>query len=247
VPAAASLSCRPRLLALDTSTERLCVGLQTPDGAWLREEAGGPQASARLVPLVLELLAEANLALGTLDAIAFAQGPGAFTGLRTACAAAQGLAFGAGKPVLALDSLAIVAEAARVAVVADEREFELWVAMDARMDEVYAGHYRWVPDGWQTLRAAALYDLPTLDALWAAQPPQCVAGSAPPAFGERLPLGGATVVPEPLPRSAALLALAEQAWHEGRVVPAEQALPLYLRDKVALTTAEREALKAGSR
>lgn len=235
-----SFSLLPRLLAIDSSTERLCLALQSPAGAVLREEAGGAQASARVVPLVLQMLGELGLTLDSLDAIAFARGPGAFTGLRTACAVAQGLALGAGKPVLPLDSLAIVAEAARDLGGGDD----WWVAMDARMDEIYAGAYRWQAGTWQVERAPALYDLDTLHLLWRAAPPAAIAGSAIAAFGDRLQTGSALRIADELPRAAPMLRIATQAWQRSEAVDAAEALPLYLRDKVALTTAEREALKA---
>ncbi|MGS0756850.1 tRNA (adenosine(37)-N6)-threonylcarbamoyltransferase complex dimerization subunit type 1 TsaB, partial [Roseateles sp. GG27B] len=106
------------LLALDSSTETMALALSGPAGRLYFEAAGGPQASVRLVPEALALLARAGLSLADVDAIAFGCGPGAFTGLRAACAVAQGLAFGAGKPVLSIDSLLLVAEDARQQAVA---------------------------------------------------------------------------------------------------------------------------------
>ena len=147
----------PVLLAFDTSTEALAVALQWAGGqrAWNGE--GGAQASVRLLPTVQRLLDEAGLTLADVDAIAFGHGPGAFTGLRTACSVAQGLAFGADKPVLPIDSLLIVAE--------DERArrglppaLEVAVAMDARMGELYAARYDWAGGRWQVLQAPGLWD-----------------------------------------------------------------------------------------
>ncbi|MFG5410239.1 tRNA (adenosine(37)-N6)-threonylcarbamoyltransferase complex dimerization subunit type 1 TsaB [Piscinibacter sakaiensis] len=117
--------------------------MRAGDGVWPALADGGAQASTTLIPQALALLERAGQPLAGLDAIAFGAGPGAFTGLRTACAVAQGLAFGIDRPVLALDSLAVVAEAAAddtdgAATDADK----LWVAQDARMDEVYAAAYR---------------------------------------------------------------------------------------------------------
>ncbi|MBQ0930013.1 tRNA (adenosine(37)-N6)-threonylcarbamoyltransferase complex dimerization subunit type 1 TsaB [Ideonella sp. 4Y16] len=234
-----------RLLALDTATEALAVALA--DGAWGRSvnASGGAQASATLLPQLLDLLAQRGLAPADLQGIACGQGPGAFTGLRTAVSVAQGLALGIGCPVWLLDSLLIVAEDARRQADQDDG-FALWVAMDARMDEVYAGHYRRQGGRWQVLRAPALYDLPTLATLWTAEPPPACAGSALDAFGERLALGAARRWPQQADRAAALLALARETAQQSPGVAPDQALPLYLRDKVALTTAEREALKAGS-
>ena len=236
----------PCLLALDTATEQLAVGLLAPDGRrWHRDEPGAALSSARLLPLVHELLAEAGLGLADLQAVAFGMGPGAFTGLRTACAVAQGLAFGLGRPVLPIDSLMLVAEDARLRC--DAPAGAWWVAMDARMDEVYAAQYDWQPDaGWQVRTAPALYPVPVLAATWAAAPPERVAGNAPTAFARQLPLGGAACWPDGAARAAALLRLAEQAWAQGvRTDPAD-ALPHYVRDKVAFTTAERAAQRAAA-
>jgi tRNA threonylcarbamoyladenosine biosynthesis protein TsaB len=206
-----------RLLALDTATERLAVALADGEAEWLLNAEGGAAASATLLPAVLAQLAERQMKPADLQAIAFGCGPGAFTGLRTAVSVAQGLAYGIGCPVLPISSLLIVAEDARQqAGVADGQAFDLWVAM---------------------------YDLPTLQARWQAQPPARIAGNALTAFAGRLPFGDAVPWPKVANRAAALLRLARQAWADGPHLPADQALPLYLRDKVALTTAEREAAR----
>ena len=229
----------PRLLALDTATVRLTLALVDGPRQWLADEAGGALASQRLLPLVFELLTRANLRLRDLDAIAFGCGPGAFTGLRTACSVTQGLAFGAGLPVLAIDSLALVAEDAQAQHgVAANR---LWVAMDARMDEVYAAAYLYSADGWWVDQAPALWPVAALADAWRREPPACVAGSALAVFGARLPTGAALRIDALHDRAAALARLARAAWRRGEAVDAALALPLYLRDKVAQTTAERSA------
>ncbi|MBC7729881.1 MAG: tRNA (adenosine(37)-N6)-threonylcarbamoyltransferase complex dimerization subunit type 1 TsaB [Microbacteriaceae bacterium] len=264
----------PCLLALDTSTDRLAAALQTPAGRWCVNEAGGALASARLVPLLMSLLADAGVALAQVQAIAFGQGPGAFTGLRTACAVAQGLAFAGNTPVLAIDSLLIVAEDARAQAAASglATDGDWWVAMDARMDEVYAAAFRYndrrsqggqvgqlgdadrngdhgdpdgdtSPAGWQLQVAPRLWTLPALVDAWSATPPARVAGNALAVFADRLPAPGASAWPRCVDRAAALLRLAEQAWQRGEGRAADQALPIYLRDKVAQTTAERQALR----
>src|SRR4051794_16897671 len=102
-----------KILAFDTSTETLSIALTDGRQTWQHTGAGGAKASAALIPAVLALLAEAGLRLAELDAIAFGAGPGSFTGLRTACSVAQGLAFGADVPVLPVDTLLAVAEEAR--------------------------------------------------------------------------------------------------------------------------------------
>jgi tRNA threonylcarbamoyladenosine biosynthesis protein TsaB len=234
----------PTLLCFDTSTERMAVALQGPHGRWLANVAGGAAASAGLLPQVARLLAEAGLVHRDLDAIAFGRGPGAFTGLRTACAVAQGLAFGLGRPVLAIDSLLIVAEDARLQTGVGEGEaFDIGVAMDARMDEVYAAVYRWQGGAWSERQAPGLLALPAFRAAWAGLDLQAVAGSAWAAFGERL-TPPARCLPTEQDRAAALLRLALRAHAAGHGVDAAEALPLYLRDKVAQTTQERAAAKA---
>ena len=236
------------ILALDTSTERLALALQAPGGPYTVLAEGGALASATLLPRVHALLALAGLQRADLDAVAFGRGPGAFTGLRTACAVAQGLAFGLDKPVLAIDSLLIVAEDARLQQAGDAETWDLVVAMDARMDEAYAGRYRWAQGRWQTLQAAGLYPVPALTSLWAdAAGVQAVAGSALTAFSGRVAWpAGARHIPQEHDRAAALLNLAVQAARAGEGVDAAQALPLYLRDKVAQTTQERDAVRAAA-
>ncbi|MFN3304196.1 MAG: tRNA (adenosine(37)-N6)-threonylcarbamoyltransferase complex dimerization subunit type 1 TsaB, partial [Roseateles sp.] len=176
----------PVLLALDSSTETMALALVKPGDLQVFEAAGGAQASARMLPEVRALLVRAGLALADLDAIAFGQGPGAFTGLRTACAVAQGLAFGLDRPVLAIDSLMLVAEDARAQGAGDD----VWVAMDARIGEIYAAHYRWAGDAWQVVSAPALYAPAALAAHWGQ--PAAVAGTALTEYADAL---------GPLPRS----------------------------------------------
>jgi tRNA threonylcarbamoyladenosine biosynthesis protein TsaB len=243
----------PVLLVFDTSAERLAAGVMTPAGRWVREAAGGTQASAALVPTLHGLLEDAGLAFGDLDAIGFGQGPGAFTGLRTACSVAQGLAMALERLVLPLDTLEAVAlDAWRRA--GDTAARRVWVAQDARMDEIYAAAYRIDAAGRsQAVQPPRLWSCAALNEAWAADPeptshadpsteaPTIVAGSALAAFGERLATGSWRREPEAWPSGQALLDLALQRHAEGAMVPAEQARPAYVRDKVALTTAEREA------
>jgi tRNA threonylcarbamoyladenosine biosynthesis protein TsaB len=154
---------------------------------------------------------------------------------------AQGLALGAALPVLPLDSLMIVAEGVRLEH--PDAPAEVDVVMDARMGEVYAGRYLWTGARWQVSGVPALHCLDSLHAAWTLQPPRCVAGSALPALGERLRSGDALRIGADIDRAAALRRLAQQRWSEGGGVDAAAALPLYLRDKVALTVAERDALR----
>lgn len=232
-----------RWLALDTSTDRLCVAAGHDGRVASAEAPGGAQASLALLPAARQVLAQVGGTLQGLQGIAFARGPGAFTGLRGSVAVTQGLALAHGLPVWPLDSLMLVAEDTRAARPVAEGQ-TAWVAMDARMDEVYAAAYRWRHGRWHTVVAPMLCDADMLAAHWAADPPALVAGSALAAFGARLPVGAARVLDTPHDRAAALARLAADALANQAGVDASQALPLYLRDKVALTTAEREARRA---
>jgi tRNA threonylcarbamoyladenosine biosynthesis protein TsaB len=260
----------PALLAFDTSTEVLAVAARGPLGDATRQSAGGAAASADLLPQIDAVLREAGLVLADLAAIAFGRGPGAFTGLRTSCAVAQGLGLGLGCPLLPLDSLMIVAEDAAPSVgnaaAASAESVGVAVAMDARMDEIYGAIYERAAlfadvaadagnagrvngglnggQGWRALLPPALF---TLDA-WNAELERrrgsvsLLAGSALSVFGTRLHRPAhVQTVPAEAHRARALLRLAQQAWNAGAAVDAAAALPLYLRDKVALTTIEREA------
>ena len=242
-----------KLLAIDSATERLALAAVDDGGAPLARAScrvdpldldGGAAASAQALPMLMALLQRQGWTFADLDAIAFGRGPGGFTGLRTACAVAQGLAWGRGIPVVPVDSLAIVAEdAARHAGLGEGAV--VWVAMDARMDEIYAGCYRDAgAGGWQAVVEPSLTTPAALHAAWAATPPGFVAGSALAAFGDRLQTGNARRASVEHGRAAALGWLAAAGLARGDAVAADQALPVYLRDKVAQTTAERAAAKA---
>ena len=232
-----------KLLAFDTATEHLSIAVAAHGAVRVHESAGGARASTDLIPAILALLDRAGVGLRELDAIAFGRGPGAFTGLRTACAVAQGLAYGAAKPVLPIDTLLAVAEDARGGT---GGACSVWAVQDARMDEVYAAHC--VHDGhtWRLVVAPMLLRPEALNDRWAVEPPVCVAGTALGVFGARLQTGAAQLVPGALPRAAAMLPLARALWAAGGAVDPALALPLYLRDKVAQTSAERAATQAAA-
>jgi tRNA threonylcarbamoyladenosine biosynthesis protein TsaB len=225
------------LLAFDTSTEAMAVALAGPNGCELWNGPGGAQASAQLLPTIRQLLGRGGLALGDLQALAFGCGPGAFTGLRTACAVVQGLAEGVRRPVIAVDSLMIVAQDAYRQQPHDS-EADIGVAMDARMGELYAARYRRNGRAWEVLMSPVLIDPAALVERWAAAPPGVLAGSGV-AMLQGFPMA-ATLLPEARDRAAALLDLARDLWAAGAAIDAACALPVYLRDKVALTTAERQ-------
>lgn len=236
-----------KFLAFDTSTDVLSLALTNGTQTWSHEGAGGAQASAQLIPQTLSLLAQAGLSLSELDAIVFGRGPGSFTGLRTACAVAQGLAFGASVPVLPVDTLLAVAEQARWDAPAALQQPPLHVLalLDARMDEVYSAAYVWYGDeqAWQQvqpLRVSKPEDL-VLDG--AAIGSWLCAGNALAPYGPRLAFPEGLPHQQALPTAQALLRLAPGLWRAGQAVPAQEAMPLYVRDKVAFTTDERAAIK----
>jgi tRNA threonylcarbamoyladenosine biosynthesis protein TsaB len=229
------------LIAFDTATERMTIALGHAGRVFAHDGEGGARASATLLPAILALLDDAGLSLADLDAIAFGRGPGAFTGLRTACSVAQGLAFGAGKPVLPIDSLLAVAEDAR----GEATALRVWALLDARMGQIYAAEYEHDAGRWTTRTEPILTDCEALASRWRDDPPAAIAGNAIGLFGARLATGAAQLFPAAAPSALALLRLAQVGWAAGAAVDPALALPLYVRDKVADTEAERAAHRAG--
>jgi tRNA threonylcarbamoyladenosine biosynthesis protein TsaB len=142
--------------------------------------------------------------------------------------------------VLPFDSLLAVAEDAR----AGAAHLRAWALIDARMDQIYAAEYEHDGGRWTTRVAPFLTDCEALAARWRAAPPAAIAGNAIGVFGPRLATGAATLFPSATPSAVALLRLAQHAWAAGQAVDPALALPLYVRDKVADTEAERAALRA---
>ncbi len=243
-----------KFLAFDTSTDLMSIALTDGgkgDRIWQHSGPGGAQASSTLIPAILALLAEAGMSLGELDAIAFGRGPGSFTGLRTACAVAQGLALGAGQgagiPVLPIDTLMAVAEEARFqqANSSDASVLHVTALLDARMDEMYVQQLTFSGGVWQARGDCAAVRpenfVPDSDTAW-------LAGNVFGVYASRLPdsLCAWTCITT-LPTASALLRLAPALAAAGHCVDAALALPLYVRDKVAFTSEEREQIKAKTR
>lgn len=230
------------LLAFDTSTEHMSVALQRHGVAtvWQVDASGGAQSSIQLIPTLQRLMAQAGLRFDQLDAIVFGAGPGAFTGLRTACAVAQGLAFGAAVPVLPVDTLLAVAEDARHQLASAE-PLAVTALLDARMDELYAASYFYESGLWRQIKGCSLIKPEAL--AWDGS--SVLVGNVFATYANRLP---PTDAPQcaALPTAAALLRLAPALLAAGGALAAAQALPHYVRDKVAQTTAERQALKNAS-
>ncbi len=227
-----------KLLAFDTSTDTLSVALSlgAADAPLVLQSEGSTKASATLIPLIHELLGRGGVKLSQLDAIVFGRGPGSFTGLRTACSVAQGLAFGAGVPVLPVDTLMAVAQQARLTSGASK----VIALLDARMDQVYCAAYarenaHWRQEGDFTVGSPESVIVPEG---WT------LAGNAFAAYDSRLPTPAPRV--DALPTAEAMLMLAPALLSAGGAVPADRALPLYIRDKVAQTTQEREVARAAA-
>jgi tRNA threonylcarbamoyladenosine biosynthesis protein TsaB len=225
-----------RILVLETSTEWCSVAVG--DGArWqVRDELAGQAHSERALVLCGELLAEAGWTLASLDGIAFGAGPGSFTGIRIACALAQGLALARDLPVVPVPTLAALAHAAWT----DGGHAQVVACLDARMREVYVAMYRRGSDAWQEVAAPAVL-MPArvagpAGAGWVG------AGNGFRAYPGLAPqLGLAAVDAAARPTAQAVGALALPRFEAGEGVAADDALPIYVRHRVALTTAERDA------
>ena len=219
-----------RLIALDTSTEACSVALALDGKVRSRFEMTERSHAELVLPMVEGLLEEAGIALTDLDGLAFGRGPGAFTGLRIACGVVQGLALGSELPVAPVSSLAAVAE--QVPAAAGEG---VLVCNDARMGEVYWGVYRREADGGVTPLGAEAVSPP--DRVGAGMPRAAhAAGNALPryaALAERLREAGLQLHDGIYPRADAIARLGAVELGAGRGVPAEQALPVYVRDDVA--------------
>jgi len=226
------------LLALETSTE--CCSVALLHGAALIERSElAPRRHAELVlPMAESLLAEARLKRAQLDGIAVGRGPGAFTGVRLAISVAQGLAFALNLPVVTISSVAALA------MQAPRNDAAILAVMDARMGEVYACSFLFdangIPKPLDEERVARAEDLALPKAAnWN------VIGSGWDAYRDalraRLPGEPVWAKGDVFPQARDIARLALPRFEAGEVLPPEQALPVYLRDKVALTVAEREA------
>lgn len=195
--------------------------------------------------MVQELLREAGVKLADCDAIAFGAGPGSFTGVRTACGVAQGLAFGADLPTLPLVTLEAMAEACRARTGANE----VLTVLDARMGEVYWAQYRFsgANGGWDIVAEPvlsapdAVAPLPPADGALLAACGNGFAAYAEAFAGKPFAQGADATI---LPHARELAVLGVAALAAGRAVAADEAQPIYLRNKVAYTSAERQAINA---
>ncbi len=225
------------LLAIETSTEACSVALYHAGATIARSELAPRRHAELVLPMADALLAEAGLRRRQLDAIAVGRGPGAFTGVRLAVSLAQGMALGLDLPVIPVSSLAALA------FDAPDNGAPVLAAIDARMGEIYAAGYRRDAQGALRLIADECVCAPG-----ALRLPEAAAwnviGSGWKVY--RDVLAAQTGAPlwsdgERYPQAHAVAALASIEFDAGRALPPEQALPIYLRDKVALTLVEQRA------
>lgn len=228
----APVECRPmQILALETSTESGSCALWQDGSVIARVCPGGRSHSETLLPLVRELLIEGGTRVGELDAIAFDAGPGAFTGLRVACGAAQGLAVAAGLPLVAVGSL----ETMVVASGADQ----VLALLDARMGEVYSARYQrrdQVFDLCGEIRVGPPSGIDSPGPAWVACGNALLAY---PELAERLRSSGLMLLPEILPEATWVARIAAARFAAGQSIDPALAAPVYIRDKVAKTISER--------
>lgn len=219
-----------KILALETANDPGSIALWLDGEVIARTCPQGESNSATLLPLVEQALRERGLKFSDLDAVAFGAGPGSFTGLRVACGVAQGLAVGCEIPLLGIGTLAAMAFAA-----GGER---VLVALDARMGEVYSGFFeRGVLHGEIGVYAPEAVPLPPVA--------DCVACgngfSAYPVLADRLSSCVSVWRPEISPSAEAVVRLAVPRFERGERMDPADAVPFYVRDKVAKTVAERLA------
>lgn len=224
-----------KLLALETSTEYCSVALWQDGEITQRCELAGQKHSELLMPMISDLLQATSHKLQAIDGIAFGKGPGSFTGVRIACGVAQGLALGADLPVAGICTLEALAESSG--------KDRVIAALDARMGELYLAAYEKREGVWQEVIEPCLCKPEQLPEVPGAGWFGCGSGFATQgavleaAYGARMTGADDSAVPQ----AAAVAVLGVARFARGEGVDAAQALPLYLRDKVALTTREREA------
>ena len=221
------------ILALDTSTEYCSVALWCDGVLYERGTLAGQTHSEILLSMLDSVLSEGGMRLEGLDGIAYGQGPGSFTGLRIACAVAQGLAYSVGIPLVGIGTLHAMAAACGA-----ER---VMCCLDARMQEVYHAAYVRAGDGYLEVSAPRVCAPAAVPGVAGDAWTGCGSGFA--VYGDvlRQRYGAALAVVDDSvhPRAGDMARLAVPVLLAGKGVAAEDAAPLYVRDKVALKTVER--------
>ena len=219
-----------KLLAFDASTDACTVGLRIDDDTEVLHVVEPRAHTARLLPMIDALLQARDCDVADLDAIVLGNGPGSFIGMRIGASVAQGLAWGSGRPIVAVSSLAAVAAEAMTA----SAHALVAVAQDARMGEVYLGWFR--RDGQGLPVACGAIRLHDASRHLQAEEAFALAGAATrrhPQLAERLPSGSAVLDDVDCPKASQLLALGAREFAAGRSVAAERLEPEYVRQRVA--------------
>jgi len=224
------------ILAIETSTELASAALLRDGVLSVRELSGVGTHSQGILPALQSLLSEACMTLSDCDVIAFGCGPGAFTGIRTTCGIVQGMAYGADLNVVPVVSLQAMATAA----LATTEKSDFVCVLDARMNEYYWAHYHWSGDEWQTRVPPCLTSMEQLLSAYSNDAEALfVLGN-----GVTLPESiNADRISHQMPHAKHVAELGRLAFLEGAVLAPELAQPLCLRNKIALTTAERNQVK----
>ena len=225
------------LLAIDTSTDFCSVAASRGETLFSRHERAGRRQAEAILGMVDEVLAEARIELAQIHGIAYGEGPGSFTGLRIAAGVTQGLALARGIGVIGVGSLLALSEEAAK----DAASGRVIACLDAHMGEVYHAAYRRAGAGWEEVSAPGLYRPEAVPVAPGGNWTGCGDGFA--AYRERLAarLGEcvSAIRPEAVPSARAVLKLAMPRFAAGEAEDAATAVPVYLRDKVALKTSER--------
>lgn len=222
-----------KLLAIDTATENCSVALWLDGQVLAREQELGRGHAERILPMIDELGASAGIGLAQLDALAVGLGPGGFTGVRLGVSVAQGLAFGAGLPVVGISNLAALAQRA---LDARPEADGVLVCADARMGEVYTAAFRRSAEGLAGLVGDERVCPPASVGLQPAPGRWIGAGRgfrAYPELSQRLAGRLASIEAELLPDAASMLRLAVADFGRGLAVAAGELQPVYLRNDVA--------------
>jgi tRNA threonylcarbamoyladenosine biosynthesis protein TsaB len=226
------------LLAIDTSTDFCSIAASRGESSYSRHEPAGQRQAEMILGMVDAVLTEAGLQIAQIEGIAYGAGPGSFTGLRIAAGLTQGLALARRVGVVGVGTLLALAEEAA----GEAAGGRIISCLDAHMGEVYHAAYRRAGAGWEEVSAPGLYKPEAVPVMSGGEWTGCGDGFA--AYRERLAarLGGcvSAVRSGTGPTARAVLRLAMPRFAAGEAMDAAQAVPVYLRDKVALKTSERE-------
>lgn len=217
------------ILIIDTSTEACSVAITKGDEIFYRQDVTPRSHTKMVLPMVDDLLTQAQLSINDVDAIAWGRGPGSFTGVRIGTGIMQGLALGANKPVIGLSTLAAMAQQA----INDFGATQVIAAIDARMGEVYWGVFESV-DGLASLVGKEMVIKPeAIDPKILNDEVYIGVGTAWETYPKLADLRNIKVEPSILyPSSKAMVPLALNAWHKGETMDVDEASPVYVRDTV---------------